>query len=138
MFGSKVLSTILLTALSVVQVSTLAVDKVVVRQDQTCVATCGSVCYWQDDIDAAVKQGYGYHQKGQTVGSNDYPHEYEDREGFDFPGAAPYYEFPILSSFDVYTGGSPGADRVVFNGDGTYQGAITHTGASGDNFVECK
>lgn len=71
------------------------------------------------------------------TGSNDYPHQYNNREGFDFPGQAPYYEFPILSSFDPYDGGSPGADRVVFNEGGDYQGAITHTGASGNNFVEC-
>ncbi|KAI1375850.1 hypothetical protein F4677DRAFT_102775 [Hypoxylon crocopeplum] len=138
MFGFKVLPAFLLAAVSVVNVSALVVKKVVTRQDQTCVATCGSVCYWQEDIDEAVKQGYGLYQSGDTVGSNDYPHEYEDREGFDFPGAAPYYEFPILSSFDPYDGGSPGADRVVFNSAGDYQGAITHTGASGNNFVACK
>lgn len=37
----------------------------------------------------------------------------------------------------VYTGGSPGADRVVFNTNGEYAGAITHTGASGNDFVGC-
>ncbi|KAI2785089.1 fusion protein containing ompA-signal peptide/RNase T1 [Daldinia loculata] len=140
MFGSKILPAIFL---AIVNVSALAVEKVAIRQDQTCVATCGKVCYWQEDIDEAVKQGYSLHQSGQTVayshitGSNDYPHQYNNREGFDFPGQAPYYEFPILSSFDPYDGGSPGADRVVFNEGGNYQGAITHTGASGNNFVEC-
>ncbi|KAI1486129.1 guanyl-specific ribonuclease T1 [Biscogniauxia mediterranea] len=104
---------------------------------QSCVATCGTVCYWQEDIDEAVAAGYKLHQEGQTVGSNDYPHQYNNREGFDFPGASPYYEFPILSSYDPYTGGSPGADRVVFNDSGDFQGAITHTGASGNNFVAC-
>ncbi|KAI1384854.1 ribonuclease-domain-containing protein [Hypoxylon trugodes] len=137
MFGSKILSTVLLAALSVASVSAVTVEKVRARQDQTCVATCGSVCYYQEDLDEAVKTGYGLHQQGKTVGSNDYPHEYEDREGFDFPGPSPYYEFPILSSFEPYDGGSPGADRVVFNDDGDFQGAITHTGASGNNFVEC-
>ncbi|KAI1410104.1 ribonuclease-domain-containing protein [Hypoxylon sp. FL1857] len=137
MFGSKVLSTLLLAAVSVVQVSALAIKQVTARQDQTCVATCGSVCYWQEDIDAAVKQGYNYYQEGQTVGSDKYPHQYNDYEGFDFPDSGPYYEFPILSSYKTYTGGSPGADRVVFNGNGNYEGAITHTGASGNDFVEC-
>ncbi|KAI0835609.1 ribonuclease-domain-containing protein [Hypoxylon sp. FL0890] len=137
MFGSKVLPTLFLAAVSAVRVSALVIEQVAPRQDQTCVATCGSVCYWQEDIDAAVKQGYGYYQEGQTVGSDEYPHQYNDYEGFTFPDSGPYYEFPILSSFEVYTGGSPGADRVVFTGDGTYQGAITHTGASGNNFVEC-
>ncbi|KAI1397367.1 hypothetical protein F4819DRAFT_499556 [Hypoxylon fuscum] len=134
MFGSKIFPIILLAAVSV---SALAVEKIAPRQDQTCVATCGSQCYWQEDIDEAVKQGYGLYQSGKTVGSNDYPHQYNDREGFDFPGPSPYFEFPILSSFEPYDGGSPGADRVVFNSAGDYQGAITHTGASGNNFVEC-
>ncbi|KAI0901693.1 ribonuclease-domain-containing protein [Annulohypoxylon nitens] len=131
MFGSKILSTLFLAAVA----SAVAISE---RQSQDCVATCGSVCYWQSDIDAAVKQGYGYYQNGQTVGSDKYPHVYNDYEGFDFPDSGTYYEFPILSSFDVYTGGSPGADRVVFLGsDGNYEGSITHTGASGNNFVQC-
>ncbi|KAI1085602.1 hypothetical protein F5B20DRAFT_575110 [Whalleya microplaca] len=137
MFGSKI-SAILLAAVSVVNASVLAVEKIAVRQDQTCVATCGTVCYWQEDIDEAVAAGYKLHQSGSTVGSNDYPHEFDNREGFDIPDPAPWYEFPILSSFDPYTGGSPGADRVVFNDAGKFQLAVTHTGASGNNFVQCK
>ena len=104
---------------------------------QACVETCGKVCYWQDDIDAAVSKGYSLHQSGQTLGSDKYPHQYNDNEGFKFPVDGPWYEFPILSSFQVYTGGSPGADRVIFNGGGDYAGVITHTGASGDYFVAC-
>lgn len=42
-----------------------------------------------------------------------------------------------MSDFDVYDGGSPGADRVIFNGDDQLAGVITHTGASGDDFVAC-
>ncbi|KAI6092390.1 fusion gene containing ompA-signal peptide/RNase T1 [Hypoxylon rubiginosum] len=132
MFGSKILPAILLSALSV---SALAVEKIAPRED--CVATCGSVCYWQSDIDAAVQKGYSLYKSGQTLGSDDYPHQYNDYEGFDFPDPAPWYEFPILSSFDVYSGGSPGADRVVFNSGGNYQASITHTGASGNDFVAC-
>ncbi|KAL7626790.1 hypothetical protein AAE478_003564 [Parahypoxylon ruwenzoriense] len=135
MFGIKVLPTILLAAVSV---SALAVEKITSRQSQTCVATCGSTCYWQEDIDEALQKGYSLHEAGQTVGSNDYPHQYNNREGFDFPDQAPYYEFPILSSFDPYNGGSPGPDRIVFNEAGDYQASITHTGASGNNFVACK
>ena len=33
--------------------------------------------------------------------------------------------------------GSPGPDRVVINGSGQRAGVITHTGASGNNFVGC-
>ena len=68
-----------------------------------------------------MQQGYGYYENDQTVGSDKYPHQYEDYEGFSFPDPGPYYEFPILSSYKVYTGGSPGADRVIFTGDGTYE-----------------
>ncbi|KAI8634700.1 ribonuclease-domain-containing protein [Xylariaceae sp. FL1651] len=132
MFGSKLLP-IVLAAVSAVTVSATVVDK-----RATCVYYCGSVCYWQEDIDEAVAQGYNYYKKGTTVGSDSYPHQYNDYEGFDFPDPAPWYEFPILSSYNAYTGGSPGADRVIFNSAGKFQDAITHTGASGNDFVACK
>ncbi|KAL2037185.1 hypothetical protein N7G274_010048 [Stereocaulon virgatum] len=102
-----------------------------------CAETCGSTCYTQSDIDAAVQQGYSDYQSGQTAGSSSYPHQYNDREGFAFPDSGPYYEFPILGSEQVYTGGSPGADRVIFTGDGTYEGVITHQGAAGNDFLQC-
>ncbi|KAI0527871.1 guanine specific ribonuclease N1 [Xylaria bambusicola] len=129
MFGAKILP-IVLAAVSVV--SGAAIEK-----KQSCAKTCGSVCYSQGDLDAAVSQGYEYYSDDTTVGSNDYPHQYNNYEGFDFPDEGPWYEFPILSSGSAYTGGQPGADRVVFNYAGEFQDAITHTGASGNNFVGC-
>ncbi|MCJ1445764.1 MAG: hypothetical protein MMC23_006269 [Stictis urceolatum] len=102
----------------------------------TCVDTCGSTCYYQSDIDAAVTQGCSDLKSGSAPDS--YPHEYEDYEGFSFPDPGPWYEFPILSSYKVYTGGSPGADRVIFTKSCAFQAVITHTGASGDDFVACK
>ncbi|KAJ7495428.1 hypothetical protein FB451DRAFT_1387458 [Mycena latifolia] len=37
------------------------------------------------------------------------------------------------------SGGSPGADRVIFNTAGTYCAVVTHTGASETNgFVSCE
>ncbi|KAK4949823.1 hypothetical protein LTR10_011665 [Elasticomyces elasticus] len=104
---------------------------------QSCVDTCGSTCYWQSDIDAALQQGFSFYQQGTTVGKDEYPHEFDDREGFDITVWGPWYEFPILNSYEVYTGGSPGADRVVFTRDGTLALVVTHTGATDDNFVEC-
>lgn len=104
---------------------------------QSCSETCGSTCYYQTTIDAAVAKGYSLYQSGKTLGSDKYPHQYNDYEGFDFSIAGPWYEFPILNTFKVYTGGSPGADRVIFNEDGDYAGVITHNGASGDDFVAC-
>ncbi|KAI0200709.1 guanine specific ribonuclease N1 [Astrocystis sublimbata] len=131
MFGSKILP-LVLAAISAVTVSGAAIEK-----KQSCAKTCGDVCYSQSDLDAAVSQGYGYQEDGEQVGSNDYPHQYNNYEGFNFPDPGPWYEFPILSSGAAYTGGSPGADRVVFNADGLFQDAITHEGASGNNFVGC-
>lgn len=93
---------------------------------QSCVDTCGSTCYWQEDIDAAVQKGFSLHQSGDTLGDNDYPHEFDDREGFDISVSGPWYEFPILSSYEVYSGGSPGADRVVFNDVSTFVQCISH------------
>ncbi|EME84542.1 uncharacterized protein MYCFIDRAFT_187513 [Pseudocercospora fijiensis CIRAD86] len=70
-------------------------------------------------------------QSATTCGSYAYSSSrYNNYEGFDFPVSGPYQEFPILP-------GSPGPDRVVFDTGGQYAGAITHTGASGNNFVGC-
>lgn len=104
----------------------------------TCVDTCGSTCYYQSDIDAAVNQGCNYYEQGETVGSDAYPHTYNDYEGFDFPDPKPYQEFPILNTYKVYTGGSPGPDRVIFDENCDFEGVITHTGASGNDFLQCK
>lgn len=86
-------------------------------------------------MSAAQEAGYKLQSSGSEAGS--YPHEYHDYEGFDFPVSGTYYEFPILSSGKVYSGGSPGADRVVFTGDDELAGLITHSGASGNNFKQC-
>ncbi|KAK9413295.1 putative Ribonuclease/ribotoxin [Seiridium unicorne] len=140
MIGLKAL---LISALSAVSVVARAVDIAAERSDvdvevdkrASCVYHCGSVCYWQEDIDEALAKGYSLEKSGSTL--NDYPHQYNNYEGFSFPTSAPWYEFPILSSYAVYTGGSPGADRVIFDGSGNFDSLITHTGASGNNFVAC-
>ncbi|KAL2255998.1 hypothetical protein VTK26DRAFT_2371 [Humicola hyalothermophila] len=100
-----------------------------------CVYTCGSVCYESSHIQAALNKGYSLFQGGDDI--NGYPHRYNNYEGFDFPTPGPWYEYPILSSHSVYTGGSPGPDRVIFDEDGALDMLITHTGASGNNFVAC-
>ncbi|KAK8091731.1 guanyl-specific ribonuclease [Apiospora hydei] len=138
---------------------------VLIARDQSCAYTCGSNCYQQKDIDQAVKTGYGLHQQSQTLGkrapflplpsasrdqefdrcaparfcpgSSKYPHQYKNFENFNFPSSAPWYEFPILASAKVYTGGAPGADRVIFDGKGKLDSLITHSGAKGNNFVNC-
>ncbi|RBQ65747.1 hypothetical protein FVER14953_12295 [Fusarium verticillioides] len=103
------------------------------RQSAT---TCGSTNYSASQVRAAANAACQYYQNDDTAGSSTYPHTYNNYEGFDFPVDGPYQEFPIKSG-GVYTGGSPGADRVVINTNCEYAGAITHTGASGNNFVGC-
>ncbi|KAK8108904.1 ribonuclease-domain-containing protein [Apiospora sp. TS-2023a] len=155
MLGSKILPTLLFTLLSAAGTSASAADVaergdvVLVERDQSCAYTCGSNCYQQKDIDQAVKTGYGLHQQSQTLvtdqcapripylGSSKYPHQYKNFENFNFPSSAPWYEFPILSSAKIYTGGSPGADRVIFDNKGKLDSLITHSGAKGNNFVNC-
>ncbi|KAK8044647.1 hypothetical protein PG993_004671 [Apiospora rasikravindrae] len=96
--------------------------------------TCGSTSYSAAQVNAASQQACDYYKNGQQA--NKYPHTYNNYEGFNFRVAGPYQEFPIKSS-GVYTGGSPGADRVIINTSCQQAGAITHTGAKGNNFVGC-
>lgn len=102
---------------------------------QACLDTCGTICYYSRTVSAAQSKGYSLYSSGSDISS--YPHVYNNLEGFDFPVTGPYYEFPILRTFEVYTGGSPGPDRVIFNDYDEYAGLITHQGASGNEFEEC-
>ncbi|KAE8153576.1 amino acid permease-domain-containing protein [Aspergillus avenaceus] len=124
-----------LLTLATLLTTTLALPSLTPRAD--CAYTCGSNCYTSSAVSAAQSAGYELHSSGETVGSNSYPHKYNNYEGFDFPVSGTYYEWPILSSGSIYDGGSPGADRVVFNKNNKLAGLITHTGASGNNFVAC-
>ncbi|KAF2200355.1 ribonuclease-domain-containing protein [Delitschia confertaspora ATCC 74209] len=103
---------------------------------RACATTCGSNCYTSAQISSALSAGCNYVTQGSTAGSSTYPHVYNNYEGFGFSVSGPYYEFPILRS-GVYSGGSPGADRIIFNKSCKIAGEITHTGASGNNFVGC-
>lgn len=103
------------------------------RQSAT---TCGSNQYSSSQLSAALNKGYSLYEDGETLGEDEYPHAFQNYSGFTFSVDGPYQEFPVQES-GVYTGGSPGADRVIFNDDGEYAGAITHTGAPGDDFVGC-
>ena len=133
---------------------------------QSCYVQCGNTCYTSAQVSAARSAGAGYVRAGDTAGSSSYPHRYNNYEGFEFLVGGTYYEFPLVKS-GVYSGGgflcsslrgegsgeggdrvgrgraddiiigSPGADRVVFTSSGQRAGEITHTGASGNNFVAC-
>lgn len=129
------------------------VEDAALETRQSCYVKCGSVCYTSAQVTAARNSGYNYVKQGGTAGGSTYPHKYNNYEGFDFLVGGTYYEFPLKTGA-VYTGGmyadvdltrqrvndmagSPGADRVVFNGSGQRAGEITHTGASGNAFVAC-
>lgn len=66
---------------------------------------CGGVQYTADAVRAAAGAACRYVQSGSQAGSSTYPHRYNNYEGFNFPVAGPYNEFPILKSGKIYTGG---------------------------------
>ncbi|KAK3392905.1 Ribonuclease/ribotoxin [Podospora didyma] len=104
--------------------------------------SCGNNRYTKQQIDAATAEGCRLSANNQQLGNSRYPHQFNNREGLVFPASGPYQEFPILSGGAVYSGGAPGADRIVFNpnyqGSCTFIGAMTHTGAAQTNgFVSC-
>lgn len=148
----KYLSGLLFLASIAVALPTNGIAAPVEISKRQCYVQCGDNCYSSDQVSEASNAAYNYVQSGETAGSSTYPHVYNDYEGFDFPVSGPYYEFPILTS-GVYSGGesgqtrevegvltiqgSPGADRVVIDSNGDLAGEITHTGASGNNFVQC-
>ena len=107
-------------------------------ETRACDYTCGRKCYSRSAANDAKEAGYNYHQQGETVGRGNYPHKYNNYEDIDFPVPPTYYEFPILSSGKTYSGGSPGADRVIFNEEDELAGLITHSGADGNGFEACE
>ncbi|KAI0720022.1 ribonuclease T1 [Cerioporus squamosus] len=108
-------------------VSTAAAG-VVRRQSGGCV--CGGKSYTSEDIEDAIEEA-------EDGGASNYPHQYHDYEGFDFPSCSgEFFEYPLEHN-RVYTGGSPGADRVIYDSNGDFCACLTHTGASGNDFLEC-
>jgi hypothetical protein len=70
-------------------------------------AVCGSVSYTATQTNQASVAACNYVRAGDTAGSSTYPHTYRNDEGFNFGGlAGPFYEFPILSSGSIYSGGT--------------------------------
>ncbi|KAJ7615894.1 guanyl-specific ribonuclease C2, partial [Roridomyces roridus] len=99
---------------------------------------CGSNTYTVSQVSAATSAGFSH--VNSPLGSDSYPHQFRDDEGLKlFCSGSSWLEYPILAGGKTYTGGSPGADRVVFNTAGTYCAVITHTGAAEeDGFVSCQ
>ncbi|RYP50928.1 hypothetical protein DL768_003653 [Monosporascus sp. mg162] len=103
--------------------------------EEQAATTCGSTYYTATQVNQAAQKACTYYRAGDAPGG--YPHTYNNYEGFSFTVSGPYLEFPMLASGSVYTGGSPGPDRVIINTSCKLGGAITHTGASGNSFVGC-
>ncbi|KAH8832413.1 guanyl-specific ribonuclease C2 [Flagelloscypha sp. PMI_526] len=126
-----VLSSVLLA----IATPTPTIDK---RAWPTGSVTCGSNVYTLAQVKSATAAGYA--QIDDPIGSNSYPHTFRNDEGLSMwcSGESAYNEWPILKS-GTYSGGSPGADRVIFSDNGIYCAVVTHTGASSTNgFVSCK
>lgn len=68
-------------------------------------ATCGQVKYTSDALGKASDAGCALVKKGSSIGRNKYPHEYKNFEKIKLSGTGPYYEFPVLSNGQVYSGG---------------------------------
>lgn len=92
------LSTVLLAALTL-SARALAQDAVV---------SCGRAEYTYEQIDEAAEAACEHFKAKTTVGRNNYPHRFNNRERLEFDSIkGPYQEFPILSNGRVFTGGTP-------------------------------
>lgn len=73
--------------------------------EERAATTCGSTYYTAGEVSAAASAACSYYKSGDNAGSSNYPHQYNNYEGFNFDVAGPWEEFPIMSSGNVYTGG---------------------------------
>lgn len=84
---------------------------------------CGGKSYSASQVNRAINNA-----ESGNYDSSGYPHTYNNYEGFDFSSFCdgPYKEYPLKATSSGYTGGSPGADRVVYDSDdGTFCGAVS-------------
>ncbi|KAF8632998.1 hypothetical protein AX15_001595 [Amanita polypyramis BW_CC] len=112
--------------------ATSVVNGLVIEPRQVNGCNCAGRSYsnaYLDDSIAAAEGG----------GAGNYPHQYNDFEGFSFPNCTgTFFEYPILTGGVLYNGGSPGADRVIYDTSGDFCACLTHTGAPMTNgFLEC-
>jgi len=74
--------------------------------------TCGRNVYSRKQVDEATAEGCRLYQARQTLGNNNYPHRFNNREALVFATAGPYQEFPILTSGN-YTGRESASDTYL-------------------------
>lgn len=67
---------------------------------------CGDFEFAAADVDLASNTACEYVRDGETAGDSNYPHRYNNFEGFYFHGYdGPFFEFPLLESRREYSGG---------------------------------
>lgn len=66
--------------------------------------TCGTVPYSASAVASASDRACKYYKDRNSV--NDYPHTFNNREGFVFATSGPYIEFPIMKTGVLYNGGA--------------------------------
>ncbi|CAO1631293.1 unnamed protein product [Parajaminaea phylloscopi] len=95
--------------------------------------SCGGRSFSGSQVAQAVNNA-----DNNAASSSSYPHTYNDYEGFDFSdycSSGGFEEFPLTSN--GYTGGPPGAYRVIVSKQsGDFCGAVYHAG-SGNSFSQC-
>ncbi|KAI0801035.1 ribonuclease T1 [Fomes fomentarius] len=96
-----------------VLVTSGTVARVARRQSGAC--ECAGRTYTSNDVSNAIGEA-------EDGGAGEYPHQYHDYEGFSFPlCSGEFFEYPLKHN-GIYTGGSPGADRVIYDTDGDFCG----------------
>lgn len=60
--------------------------------------TCGNTEYSSKQVQEALSEGCRLYEADETVGSNRYPHTFNNREDLSFSVDGPYQEFPIIKS----------------------------------------
>ncbi|ESK93380.1 ribonuclease t1 [Moniliophthora roreri MCA 2997] len=121
----------LTSLLAVFAISQAQVFAAVIEERQSGGCNCAGVSYSSTDVRNAANRALS----GSSV--NGCPHVFRNDEGFSLSCSGTFYEFPLKKG-SVYSGGSPGADRVIYNSGGSICACLTHNGASSTNgFVKC-
>ncbi|CEH12908.1 ribonuclease t1 [Ceraceosorus bombacis] len=129
MFSLKALLVVAFVAASSVSSASIAA-----RQSSV---SCGGHSISSSQIQTALQTGYDDYQNGSSPSG--YPHayyQYADEHITLQCGGNSYHEFPITGS-TPFTGGSPGAYRVIFNDDGDYCATVYHASKSDNSFAQC-
>ncbi|PWW80160.1 Ribonuclease/ribotoxin [Tuber magnatum] len=99
---------------------------------------CDGYTFTSAQVSAAANAALKHLNDGTQVGSNNYPHQFNNFERFTFNSGCtvPYYEFPLYRPY-VYTRGVPGPDRVIigsWNGTDAAFCVIPQKWVDGRNF----